>query len=80
MCSLACPYGNIHFDVKLQVSRKCDLCGGKPKCVGHCIATALNYEEIEDYSARVRKRVDIQLAERMKHRCSTNGGDGEDGR
>ena len=59
-------YGNIHFDVKLQVSRKCDLCGGKPKCVGHCIAAALNYEEIEDYSARVRKRVDIQLAERMK--------------
>lgn len=76
MCSLACPYGNIHFDAKLQVSRKCDLCGGKPRCVGHCIAAALNYEEIEEYSARVRKRVDIQLAERMKHRCSDNGGDG----
>ncbi|MEG2213053.1 MAG: 4Fe-4S dicluster domain-containing protein, partial [Clostridiales bacterium] len=33
MCILACPYGNIHFDEQKLVSGKCDLCGGKPRCV-----------------------------------------------
>jgi Fe-S-cluster-containing dehydrogenase component len=62
MCILACPYGNIHFDAASSVSRKCDLCQGNPRCVGHCIAAALNYEEAEDYSARIRKRFDYHLA------------------
>ncbi len=52
MCMLACPYGNIHFDTAKQVSRKCNLCGDEePNCVNHCIATALNYEEVEDMDA-----------------------------
>jgi anaerobic carbon-monoxide dehydrogenase iron sulfur subunit len=43
MCSLACPFGNIHFDYEHQVSRKCDLCQGEPNCVKFCISGALQY-------------------------------------
>lgn len=48
MCMLACPYGNITFDPENLVSRKCDLCGGDPKCVGHCISGALQFVEAEE--------------------------------
>ena len=43
MCSLACPFGNIHFDYKRLISRKCDLCQGEPNCVKFCISGALQY-------------------------------------
>ncbi|HTX92068.1 MAG TPA: 4Fe-4S dicluster domain-containing protein [Anaerolineales bacterium] len=43
MCSLACPFGNIHFDNEHQVSRKCDMCQGEPACVKFCISGALQY-------------------------------------
>lgn len=71
MCVLACPYGNIHFDAVLKVSRKCDLCGGNPRCVEHCIAGALNFEEIEDFSERSRKKVDFKILKYMKQVCKT---------
>ena len=61
MCMLSCPYGNIHFDSEKNVSRKCDLCDGNPKCVGHCIAGALSYETIEETMAARRKKVDVQI-------------------
>ena len=62
MCILACPYGNIHFDHINLVSRKCDLCGGDPECVKHCIGGALNYEEIDDFIDRKRDSIDAKLA------------------
>lgn len=58
MCILACPYGNIHFDHENLVSHKCDLCGGDPECVKHCIGTALNYEEVDDF---VNKKQDSAI-------------------
>ena len=66
MCMLSCPYGNIHFDHEKLVSRKCDLCNGNPKCVGHCIAGALQYEEIDDLVERKRKRTDATKIDEMK--------------
>lgn len=69
MCVLACPYGNIHYNAELQISQKCDLCGGRPRCVGHCVSAALNFEEIDDFSERIRKSVDLQLAKRMRESC-----------
>lgn len=69
MCMLACPYGNIHFDEEKLVSQKCDLCDGKPRCVGHCIAGALQYEEAEDFAAARRRSIDQQLAQRLKNGC-----------
>ena len=61
MCMLACPFGNIHFDNEKLVSRKCDLCDGDPKCVSHCIAGALNYEDMNDNAAALRRRNDFKL-------------------
>jgi len=69
MCILACPYGNIHFDDKELVSTKCNLCEGNPRCVGHCVAAALNYEEAEDFADRTRKKADMRLAETFKRTC-----------
>ena len=66
MCILACPYGNIHFDSDEHVCVKCDLCDGNPRCVGHCIAAALNYEDVEEFAERTRQKVDKQLASRMR--------------
>lgn len=62
MCILACPYGNIHFDHENLVSRKCDLCGGDPECVKHCIGGALNFEEVDTYVERKRESVSDKLA------------------
>jgi carbon-monoxide dehydrogenase iron sulfur subunit len=47
MCSLSCPFGNIYFDYKHQISRKCDLCQGEPNCVKFCISGALQYKTDE---------------------------------
>lgn len=69
MCILACPYGNIHFDEEKLVSTKCNLCGGNPRCVGHCVAAALNFEEAEAFTDRKRKKADMKLTETFKRTC-----------
>lgn len=61
MCILACPYGNIRFDAQKLVSRKCDLCGGDPECVKHCISGALNYEEIDKLAERKQNMFGYKL-------------------
>lgn len=69
MCILACPYGNIHFDAEKLVSTKCDLCQGKPRCVGHCIAAALNYEEAEILAREPGNQSIQQRLARLRHYC-----------
>lgn len=66
MCILSCPYGNIHFDHVNLVSHKCDLCGGDPRCVTHCISGALNFEEIDDFTAKKRFRIDHEILNTMR--------------
>ena len=66
MCILACPYGNIHFDHVKLVSHKCDLCGGDPRCVTHCISGALQFEDVEDAVTRKRYRIDMQIEDLTK--------------
>lgn len=61
MCMRACPFGNMHFDPIRKISRKCDLCGGDPRCVEHCVAGALQYEEVEELAAAKRRKVDSSL-------------------
>lgn len=63
MCILACPYGNIHFDHEKLVSRKCDLCGGDPECVKHCIGGALNFEDINEFVDRKRLSINDTIAQ-----------------
>jgi Fe-S-cluster-containing dehydrogenase component len=66
MCILACPYGNIHFDSVDLISRKCDLCGGDPKCVTHCIAGALEFVEEEKAFDFRRKEADVRIKSILK--------------
>lgn len=67
MCVLSCPYGNIHFDKKKLVSRKCNLCGDdEPNCVKHCIGGALNYEDVEDFADSRRKQFDAKVKNAME--------------
>lgn len=61
MCMLACPYGQVRFDATAGVSRKCDLCGGEPRCVGSCISGALQFEEVEEAVETRRERLDLRL-------------------
>ena len=61
MCLLACPFGAIRFDAQAGVARKCDLCGGEPQCVKHCISGALQFEEAEEAFAFRRACLDARL-------------------
>jgi carbon-monoxide dehydrogenase iron sulfur subunit len=45
MCTIACPFGNIHFDLRLNEIMKCDLCRGDPACAKFCPTLALEYAE-----------------------------------
>ena len=46
MCTVACPFGNIHFDHGNQEIVKCDVCGGDPACAKFCPTRALEWSEI----------------------------------
>lgn len=43
MCTVACPFGNIHYDDGESCLAKCDLCGGDPACARFCPTAALEY-------------------------------------
>ena len=47
--------------MKKKVSFKCDLCGGDPRCVTHCISGALQFEEVDDAITRKRVRTDHKI-------------------
>ncbi len=66
MCLLACPFGNIGFDSTHGVSRKCDLCGGDPRCVGSCTSGALEYVEENDAFAFKRDALDAKLRQALR--------------
>lgn len=82
LCVMACPYGNMYFDEESKTARKCELCGGNPRCVQHCIAGALNYEEVGDFAARLRNKAARMLwhaegqEEGARSPCSSGDGQG----
>jgi anaerobic carbon-monoxide dehydrogenase iron sulfur subunit len=43
VCVAACPFGHIAWDAGCRGPKKCDLCGGEPRCVPFCSAGALEY-------------------------------------
>jgi len=43
LCTLACPYAGISFNIKTNEVMKCDLCGGDPECVKACEPRALKF-------------------------------------
>ncbi len=45
MCTVACPFGNIHVDPAYERIVKCDVCGGEPACVRFCPTRALEWAD-----------------------------------
>jgi len=46
-CTVACPFGNMHFDPAQQLVHKCDLCAGcgdYPRCAMFCPTKCLTVE------------------------------------
>ncbi|MFZ7120209.1 MAG: 4Fe-4S dicluster domain-containing protein [Eubacteriaceae bacterium] len=44
-CVEACPFSAIFMHPEKNTALKCDLCGGFPKCVEHCLSGALKVIE-----------------------------------
>ena len=48
-CTVACPFGNIHYDQGQELIHKCDLCrgcGDYPRCAMFCPTDCLTVETI----------------------------------
>jgi carbon-monoxide dehydrogenase iron sulfur subunit len=43
VCTIACPFGTINYNVDTGKVIKCDLCGGKPACAEACPTGAITY-------------------------------------
>jgi carbon-monoxide dehydrogenase iron sulfur subunit len=54
-CVRACPFGAVDMNEARGVAIMCDLCGGKPVCVHHCIYGALSFGQ--DMSRAQSKRL-----------------------
>ena len=48
LCTLACPYGGIHYNLATKKSFKCDHCDGQPRCVEVCPHGVLSYIKNRD--------------------------------
>jgi Fe-S-cluster-containing hydrogenase component 2 len=55
MCTIACPFGAIHYHAVNNIVSKCDLCGGDPACVKLCPSGAISYVEANAGSISKRK-------------------------
>ena len=47
VCTIACPFGTINYNVDSGKVDKCDLCGGDPQCVSACPTAAITYIDAE---------------------------------
>ena len=56
MCLRACPWEMISQDPDSRKAVKCDLCGGKPKCVAACPAGSLRYASWRDLTGKIPPR------------------------
>lgn len=54
-CVRACPFGAADMNEERGVAIICDLCGGKPVCVDHCIYGALSFGQ--DITTAQNKRL-----------------------
>ncbi len=47
VCTIACPFGTINYNVSSGKVVKCDLCGGDPECVKACPTQAIVFTDAE---------------------------------
>lgn len=56
ICLRACPWEMISYDPDTRKAVKCDLCGGKPKCVAACPSGSLRYVSWRDLTGEIPAR------------------------
>ncbi len=47
VCTIACPFGTVNYNVDNGKVMKCDLCGGDPVCAKACPTAAISYIDAE---------------------------------
>ncbi len=47
VCTIACPFGTVNYNVDSGKVIKCDLCGGDPACAKACPTAAITYIDAE---------------------------------
>ncbi|MHA1934898.1 MAG: 4Fe-4S dicluster domain-containing protein [Candidatus Thorarchaeota archaeon] len=57
ICEDACPYHGIRYHPETQLPLICDLCGGDPYCVHHCVPEALTWVKESDDAMKEKKRL-----------------------
>jgi len=57
LCVDACPYHGIRLHPETNKPLICDLCGGDPYCVKHCVSGALSWIEYTDELKDSKKKL-----------------------
>lgn len=66
MCMIVCPFGGPRIQPETRIITKCDLCGGDPECVKHCLYGALEFVDADE-AAYIKRRAGAEkLAEALK--------------
>jgi len=66
MCVVICPFGGPRIEPETANIIKCDLCGGDPECVKHCLYGALEFVDANE-AAYIKRRAGAErLAEALK--------------
>ncbi|AUL98979.1 4Fe-4S dicluster domain-containing protein [Zoogloeaceae bacteirum Par-f-2] len=47
VCTIACPFGTINYNVDTGKVQKCDLCAGDPACAKACPTGAISYVDAD---------------------------------
>jgi Fe-S-cluster-containing hydrogenase component 2 len=58
VCTIACPYGTVNFDLDRGIVSKCDLCAGDPWCVKACPTHCITYVDV-DHTGRDQTRARV---------------------
>ncbi len=56
-CAEVCPYHGIRLHPETNVPLICDLCGGDPYCVKHCVPEALMWVDATDELYKQKKKL-----------------------
>jgi len=65
-CIMACPFSHPFFDIKEQVTVKCDYCDGDPQCVAFCYAKALFFTDADKIQMSKKREAANKFLESLK--------------
>lgn len=70
-CIVVCPFGGPIMDPETGNIMKCDLCGGDPECVKHCLYGALEWVDSKDVADIKRRAGAEKLGLVLERRTET---------